>query len=1108
MSSDQAGTLLQHIRRLAGAPDAAEPSDGQLLRRFTQDRDEPAFAALVQRHGRLVLGVCRRLLRHEQDAEDAFQATFLILARKAGSVRQEQSLAGWLYRVAARVAGKAQAMSARRRARERQAGRPAAAPDPPEPALHELQAILTAEVDRLPAKYRTAFVLCHLEGKTRAEAARELGWPEGTVGGRVAQARLILQQRLTRRGVVLSAALTAVALAEATAPAAVPPALIEAAGSLAAGTAGCRLPVRELADAGSTTMLTGKLKVAAVLLAVFAGAGMGVLAYRAWPAPRPQTPPSGESHSEVTNPDAGRPAVDRHGDPLPAGAVTRLGTLRFRTAHTVSRLAFAADGNTLLGAGWDNIARVWDRSTGKERRKVVFREDWRNSFAVSPDGKLLATGGRDKDRKLRLWDAGTGKLLFESAAQEGRIEVLEFSPDGKTLAAAGNKAIHLWDVAARMGTRQLAVGQDRLGALAFAPDGKLLAVACGDNRIRLWDLETATELRTLEGHKDWIYGLAFSPDGTMLASSGADKDRTVRLWDPVTGKELRRLEGPAGWVRPVAFSPDGKTLATGGQDGKVRLWDAGTGKEKRQLRIPGQDDTWGPWVMAVAFSPDGRTLAASGTEHVVRLWDLATGAEDPATKEGHVDGANSAAFSPDGKLLATASGDHTVRLWDPATGEEVRRLGGGREGFSRVTFAPDGKTVAALTERAVVLWDAGTGKELHRLEGHTGPVSSLCFSPDGKTLVSGGYRGDGTLRAWEVSTGKQVRQIGKWDEITSVAFSPDGKLLAVGLGYLNIALLDAATGAEVRRLKFEKGFARTLAFSPDGTCLASTGGLGNTVHLWEVGTGKELRRLTGHTRIVNAVVFSPDGRLLASAGQDLTVRLWEAVTGKEVRRFTGHGGQGLLGGIDAVAFAPDGRTLASVGDDTTGLLWDVTGLLRDGRLPAVRLQPAELEACWSDLAGDDAGRAQRAVWTLTAAAEQAVPLLTERLPPVRAADPAECARLVRDLDSDQFETREKATAALEKLGEPARPALRKALEASPTAEARNRLEKLLARMEEPASTAEGLRTLRAVAVLEHIDSPAARGVLEGVAGGLAEASRTQEAKAALGRCDRKHPPVP
>jgi RNA polymerase sigma factor (sigma-70 family) len=1101
MSREQAGTLLQHIRRLAGSPDVGEPSDGQLLRRFTETRDEPAFATLVQRHGRLVLDVCCRVLGHEQDAEDAFQTTFLVLARNARSIRKEESLASWLYGVAYRVASKARARSARRRACERQLRRQAGQQVSPEPALYELQSILTAEVNRLPERYRAPFVLCHLEGKTRSEAARDLGCPEGTVGGRVAQARLILQRRLTRRGVVLSAALTACALAESTAPAAVPPDLIRAAVEAAVLTG------------------AGKTPTAAFLLvtALLLGTGLGVLAFRSWTSPQTETPRTGENNSETRKPDVrpqpeeGQSRVDRHGDPLPAGALTRLGTLRFRSAHTMTSLSFAADGHTLISMGWEDIARVWDPATGKERQRVTFRQEWRGSFAASPDGKLLATGGREKDCKIRLWDAATGKLLFESTAQVGFVEALCFSPDGKTLASACNKVIRLWDVATRKEVHQLTGKGDRLGPLAFSPDGKVLAAVCRDNSIRLWELETATELRTLPGHKDRIYELAFSPDGKVLASSGADKDRTVRLWDPGTGKELRQLAGPPGWVRPVAFSPDGKTLATGGQDGKVRLWDAGTGKEKRQFRIPGQDDTWGPWVMAVAFSPDGKTLASSGTEHAVRLWDLATGEEVAALKEGHTNGVNSAAFAPDGKLLATASEDHTVHLWDPATGKELRRLGSGKEGFSHVTFAPDGKTLAARTDRAVVLWDPLTGKELRRLEGHAGPLSSLCFAPPeegssgklGKTLVSAGHRGDGTLRAWDVTTGKETRQIGKWPEIDSVAFSPDGKLLAVGLGYLNIALLDAATGKEVRRLKFEQGFARTLAFSPDGRYLASTGGLGNTVHLWEVATGKEVRRFTGHSRIVNTVAFSPDGRLLASAGQDLTVRLWEAISGKELRQFTGHQGQGHLGGIEAVTFAPDGRTLASGGDDTTALIWDATGLLREGQLPAVRLQPAELEACWSDLAGDDASRADGAVWALVAAPEQAVPLLKERLQPVRAADPARCARLIRDLDSERFETRDRATAELEKLGESAREPLRKALADAPGAEARKRLERLLDRVEAYPSTAEGLRALRAIAVLEHIGSQAARSVLEGLSRGMAEARLTQEAKAALERVARR-----
>src|SRR5262245_34005254 len=218
MPQAQLGAVARHLHRVLGAHRVRDLTDAQLLQRFVTDCEEEAFAVLLRRHGPLVLGVCRRVLGHEQDAEDAFQATFLTLARHAGSIRQTEAVGSWLYRVAHRIATKAGVNMARRKTLEKSSHPGVDTPGSPvnEAALGELQTLLDEELNRLPEKYRAPFVLCCLEGKTRTEAARELDWKEGTVGGRLALARQMLQRRLVRRGVALPAALTALAL---TAPA-------------------------------------------------------------------------------------------------------------------------------------------------------------------------------------------------------------------------------------------------------------------------------------------------------------------------------------------------------------------------------------------------------------------------------------------------------------------------------------------------------------------------------------------------------------------------------------------------------------------------------------------------------------------------------------------------------------------------------------------------------------------------------------------------------------------------------------------------------------------------------------------------------------------------
>ena len=279
-------TLLGYLRRRAGRT-PGECGDGDLLRRFVVGRDEEAFAILLGRHGSMVLDVCRRVLDNHE-AEDAFQATFFILARKAGAVRKGDSLASWLYGVAVRVSLKMKTAAARRRAQERQV-KVVNQPDPAlEAARAELRPLLDEELGRLPENYRAPLVLCYLEGKTNEQAARELGWPKGTVAGRLARARELLRGRLRRRGLAVSSGLLAALLTDSVATAAVPASLVgstvQGAGVFAMGgmaAASASAPAA-LAEGVLQTMMLTKVKIAAVMLMVCAcGTGAGVLAQRA-----------------------------------------------------------------------------------------------------------------------------------------------------------------------------------------------------------------------------------------------------------------------------------------------------------------------------------------------------------------------------------------------------------------------------------------------------------------------------------------------------------------------------------------------------------------------------------------------------------------------------------------------------------------------------------------------------------------------------------------------------------------------------------------------------------------------------------------------------------
>jgi RNA polymerase sigma factor (sigma-70 family) len=299
MTGSPISKVLEKLRRVALSRDGAGLSDGELLEGFLALRDGAYFEALVRRHGPMVLGVCRRVLRNPHDAEDAFQATFLVLVRRAAAVVPRELVGNWLYGVAYRTALEAKRAVARRRARERRVNDMPHPTVDPEPDWDELRPLLDRELSRLPDKYRVPVVLCDLEGRTRKEAARQLRLPEGTVSGRLTTARRLLARRLARQGVTLSGGALGAALAGGSATAAVSSVLLASTVQAATLTTGAvSAPVAALADGVVKLLAAAKLKALTALLvaaAVFAG-GAGWVSYRLRAAERhPEAGPDVET---------------------------------------------------------------------------------------------------------------------------------------------------------------------------------------------------------------------------------------------------------------------------------------------------------------------------------------------------------------------------------------------------------------------------------------------------------------------------------------------------------------------------------------------------------------------------------------------------------------------------------------------------------------------------------------------------------------------------------------------------------------------------------------------------------------------------------------------
>jgi WD40 repeat protein len=281
------------------------------------------------------------------------------------------------------------------------------------------------------------------------------------------------------------------------------------------------------------------------------------------------------------------------------------------------------------------ISQIITEVNGGKLRHTIKKVGPAVSYALSPDGQVLATGSYYHE--IKLWNLKTGKLLRTLAGNSHEVDALAISPDGKTLASGG-----------RFGGPSLAPAPGYV-----APkDIPCRASANGCEEIKLWDLDTGKLRKTIRGDSGGVKSLAFSPDGKMLATSS----KKIKLWDLDTGKLLRSLNEESN-ARSIAFSPDGKTLATGDYNGTILLWDL---KTKNPPRIMSGNEA--PSLF-VAFSPDGKMLASSGSSGgAIKIWNLQT-QDLPQTIEGNSYQVSALAFSPDSQTIAAGGSDKTIKLW-------------------------------------------------------------------------------------------------------------------------------------------------------------------------------------------------------------------------------------------------------------------------------------------------------------------------------------------------------------------------------------------------------------------------------------------------------------
>jgi RNA polymerase sigma factor (sigma-70 family) len=613
----------------------------------------------------MILGVCRRVLRDQHEAEDAFQAVFLVFIRKAASIVPREMVGNWLYGVAYQTAVRARSAAAKRRGREKQVIDMPESAIIPQQVSDDLEPLLDQELSRLPEKYRVPIVLCDLEGKSRRDVASQLGWPEGTLSGRLSRGRAMLANRLSRRGVVISAGLIASALSRSSASAGIPTPLAVSTVKLATAVALGRAATAGMVSAKVVALSEGvlkmmsltKLKVTTVvlLLAFLACVATTALTRAGWAAVQPED-------AAATVEAGDKPAIGDGATPAALPPAPRPGSALLLVEHAspVTCLAWSFDGKLIAAGTKDGTVYLTEVATGKVLRSIPTKGTvtW---IAFSPDGKSLAVC--QPQGTVSLWDAATGqphqmnggsstvpeKVAFMSDSQTvvgvGRGQFMQVGPFGGGGMMMGNAAgggctaialdgsvsgwcnpdgrLHLRssDQTNQRGfgrAESLSVGSTK--CIALASGGKLLAVA-EDKAVQLWDLSATKKTTRLAGLEKPLTELSFSNDGQTLV--GLMDGSTIRVWELARGATRSEITHNRGKVQSLALSPDGTMLATTAVDGKgIFLWTTAA----RRLSHTGPPVELSPPALAAIWGD----LASSQRDKADAAWEKLGAAGDTA----------------------------------------------------------------------------------------------------------------------------------------------------------------------------------------------------------------------------------------------------------------------------------------------------------------------------------------------------------------------------------------------------------------------------------------------------------------------------------------------
>ncbi len=568
--------------------------------------------------------------------------------------------------------------------------------------------------------------------------------------------------------------------------------------------------------------------------------------------------------------------------------------------HTASvkAVAVSPDGKYLATGSRDRSAKLWDLATGMEIRSFLGHDHTVNGVQFSANGKWLITSSADQTAKV--WELLTGKEIFSTPKQEKYMTDIALSPDNKWLAAAGyNDSAEIYEMPAGKLIKRIAVNADQGSgygtSLKFSPDGQWLVIGEDNKTARVFNTSKWAEIYTFKPEEGWCGGCGclakFSPDSkslVKLAHNGA-----ATLYDLSNGKKIKTFGTDPDEIAGLAFNKEGnKILITA--DKKTTEYELASGKITQEILF---DERVGE-VNEVIYHPDNTMIIGAFGKNIAASFELKTG-KRILTYTGFINDQDKGGITYDAD-----------NYWDSHIAKYIRLK-------NLLLLTKDDKQF--LTGKAgthAILWNIATGNPNHIYAGHEKAVICFDLSKDGKLLVTGDGAGEAIL--WETATGKKIKSFkGHREPLFEVKFNKDADQIATSSWDASMILWEVKSGEKISYMDLNNGSAYSMSFTPDGLYLI-TGRLDKSLEMREPDSKEVVRKFIGHTDNVASIDFGPETNKMLTASWDGTARIWDVNTGLTLQKF-----KKSKGALHAAVYSPDGKKIFTAGDDRIIRIWDL-----------------------------------------------------------------------------------------------------------------------------------------------------------------------------------------